>query len=142
MDAATSRLGKGIARISLLCSRYPLFTVLVFLALAAASVILATTRLAFRVHRDDMIRDTHPVQVAWKGYLALNGPDDDLVVVVEGRQPERITAAIDRIAEELRARPHRFDRVMEKSTPPKSRTARSSYCLWTNWPKSNCPSRR
>ncbi len=117
MDAVTSRLGQVIARISLFCSHFPKAIVFIYLLLAGASVYLATTQLQFRVHRDDMIRENHPVQVAWKNYLALNGPDDDLVAVLEGSTPERMEKAIDRIAEEFRARPDRFDRVLEKVDP-------------------------
>lgn len=117
MDAATSRLGHLIARLSLFCAHFPKTVVLFYLVLAGASVYLATTRLQFRVHRDDMIRDDHPVQIAWKNYLSLNGPDDDLVAVVEGSNPARMEKAIDRLAEEFRARPNQFDRVLEKVDP-------------------------
>jgi hypothetical protein len=69
-----------------------------------------------------MIRDDHPVQVAWKQYLALNGPDDDLVAVVEGGPPEQIEKAIDRLAQEFRARPQIFDRVLDRVDPAPFRT--------------------
>jgi len=122
MDAATSTLGRAITRLASQCAKYPYTVMGIYVALALCSILLASQFLKFRVHRDDMIRDDHPVQVAWKQYLALNGPDDDLVAVVEGGPPEQIEKAIDRLAQEFRARPEIFDRVLDRVDPAPFRT--------------------
>ncbi len=122
MDAATSTLGRAITKLACLCAKFPYAVMGTYLVLALLSLILASQFLKFRVHRDDMIRDDHPVQVAWKQYLALNGPDDDLVAVVEGGTPELIERAINRLAQEFRARPEMFDRVLDRVDPSSFRS--------------------
>ena len=117
MDAATSTLGRAITWLASLCAKFPYTVMGIYLGLALCSIVLSSQFLKFRVHRDDMIRDDHPIQLAWKQYLALNGPDDDLVAVVEGGNPEQIEKAIDRLAQEFRARPEVFDRVLDRVDP-------------------------
>ena len=98
MDAVTPLFARVLIGLATICARIPYFVMGIYLVLVVGAVFLTTQYLGFRVHRDDMIHDNHPVQVAWKSYLALNGPDDDLVAVVEGGTPEQITKAIDRLA--------------------------------------------
>ena len=117
MDAVTPLFARVLIGLATICARIPYFVMGIYLVLVVGAVFLTTQYLGFRVHRDDMIHDNHPVQVAWKSYLALNGPDDDLVAVVEGGTPEQITKAIDRLAQEFRARPASFDRILDRVDP-------------------------
>lgn len=84
MDAVTPLFARVLIGLATICARIPYFVMGIYLVLVVGAVFLTTQYLGFRVHRDDMIHENHPVQVAWKSYLALNGPDDDLVAVVEG----------------------------------------------------------
>ncbi len=122
MDAATPLFGRVLVGLASFCSRIPYFVMGIYLALVVGALFLTTQYLGFRVHRDDMIHENHPVQVAWKSYLALNGADDDLVAVVEGGTPEQITKAIDRLAQEFRARPASFDRILDRVNPASFRS--------------------
>ena len=117
MDAVTPLFARVLIGLATICARIPYFVMGIYLVLVVGAVFLTTQYLGFRVHRDDMIHENHPVQVAWKSYLALNGPDDDLVAVVEGGTPEQITKAIDRLAQEFRARPASFDRILDRVDP-------------------------
>jgi len=109
------RLARVVAAVVAAVARHPRFTLTVCFALAAASVALAVTRLDYHTQRNDLLSPDRPGQQRWQRYLDTFGDDDDMVVVAEGPSRDRMTAALDAVAERLKARPELFDRVFGKT---------------------------
>lgn len=87
-------------------------TVLGFaLAITVAAIHLACDRLEYRTQRNDLLSQDKPCQQRWQKYLDSFGDDDDMVVVVEGTDRPRMTAALDDVAARIQLRPDFFDRV-------------------------------
>src|SRR5262245_16264058 len=98
------------------CQAPRLVLALITLSLIAC-IWLAATRLHYRTHRDDLISPKKEVYQRWKSYLKEFGQDDDMVVVVQGKGPEahpRMIAALEALAEKIRARGDSFDRLFYK----------------------------
>src|SRR5262249_18461812 len=51
----------------------------------------------------------------WQKYVDAFGDDDDMVVVVEGRDRPAMEQALDTIAAKVKQQPERFDRVFHKA---------------------------
>jgi hopanoid biosynthesis associated RND transporter like protein HpnN len=68
----------------------------------------------YHTQRNDLLSADKPCQQRRQHYLDTFGDDDDMVVVAEGNDPDKIKAALDAVAQELKARPELFDRVFHK----------------------------
>jgi hopanoid biosynthesis associated RND transporter like protein HpnN len=78
------------------------------------AVHVAYARLEYHTQRNDLLSADKPCQQRWQRYLDAFGSDDDLVVVAEGADREKMKAALDAVAERLKQRPDLFDRVFHK----------------------------
>jgi uncharacterized protein len=96
-------------------SRHPRAVLFAALALTVASVALAYTKLEYHTQRNDLLSADKPCQKRWQKYLDAFGDDDDMVVVAEGAHRERMKAALDDVAAELRKHPELFDRVFHRA---------------------------
>ena len=94
--------------------RHPWAVLLAALALTVASTGLAYQRLEYHTQRNDLLSADKPCQKRWQKYLDAFGDDDDMVVVAEGTDPERMKAALDAVAAAVRAHPDQFDRVFHR----------------------------
>ena len=108
---APDRLARVVAAVVLAVARRPRLTLTVCLALVAASIGLAVARLDYHTQRNDLLSADKPGQQRWQRYLDTFGDDDDMVVVAEGPDRARMTAALDAVAGRLKQRPELFDRV-------------------------------
>lgn len=95
--------------------RHPVLVLLACLGVVAASVNVAWNRLEYHTQRNDLLSAEKECQKRWQHYLDAFGDDDDMVVVVEGNDRSAMVAALDSIAEKVKARPDRFDRVFHKA---------------------------
>jgi hopanoid biosynthesis associated RND transporter like protein HpnN len=102
-----------VALVSRVCD-HPRLVLAISLGLCVLSAVAAATRLQYRTSRNDLISARKEYQQRWQKYLAEFGDDDDIVVVVQGNQPERMKAALDGIADRLGAQPDLFDRIFYK----------------------------
>ncbi len=113
----TSRPGRltrsVIAAIAWVC-RHPRIVLAACLAFTVVSVHLAVTRLGYHTQRNDLLAADKDVQKRWQRYLDTFGDDDDMVVVAEGSDREQMKAALDDVAERVKARPDLFDRVFHR----------------------------
>ncbi|QDU18699.1 MMPL family transporter [Urbifossiella limnaea] len=109
------RLTRLVAAVVAAVSRRPRLTLALCLSLAAASVALAAARLEYHTQRNDLLSADKPGQQRWQRYLDAFGEDDDMVVVAEGPDRARMTAALDAVAERLKQRPELFDRVFHRT---------------------------
>jgi hopanoid biosynthesis associated RND transporter like protein HpnN len=111
---AADRLSRTLAWFVAGVVRRPKTVLAACLASLAVSVHLAATRLEYHTQRNDLLSAEKECQKRWQKYLDAFGDDDDMVVVVEGRDPERMKAALDDVAERVKERPDLFDRVFHK----------------------------
>src|SRR5436305_3865280 len=91
--------------------RRPWQVLAVAAAVGAVSATAFYTRLEYRTQRTDLMSPHKDYQERWRGYLQEFGDDDDMVVVVEGADRGRMTAALEHVAAAVRAQPGRFDRL-------------------------------
>ena len=95
--------------------RHPVLVLVACFGLIAASVDVAYRRLEYHTQRNDLLSADKECQKRWQQYLDAFGDDDDMVVVVEGKDRAQMAAALDAIAEKVKARPERFDRAFHKA---------------------------
>ncbi|MBX9623862.1 MAG: MMPL family transporter, partial [Gemmataceae bacterium] len=107
------RLARAVVGLVGLVGRYPRATLLAGIGLVALSVV-AATRLEYHTQRNDLLAADKPCQQRWQKYLDAFGDDEDMVVVVEGADRGRMQAALDAVAERVKARPDLFDRVFHR----------------------------
>jgi hopanoid biosynthesis associated RND transporter like protein HpnN len=116
-DAAPEKPTAGrrflVALVSLVCGR-PRLVLAVSFALCVLSGVAAATRLEYHTSRNDLISARKESQRRWQEYLAEFGDDDDIVVVVQGREHDRMKAALEEVAARLGERPELFDRIFYK----------------------------
>jgi len=108
------RLARSCAAFVGWVSRHPWPVLLACLALVAVSIHLAFNRLEYQTQRNDLLSKDKPCQQRWQKYLDAFGDDDDMVVVAEGRDPQRMKAALDAVAAKVKDRPDLFDRIFYK----------------------------
>src|SRR5207302_539339 len=91
--------------------RHPWLALSAALAVCALSVYLSWTRLEFRTQRSDLISPHKDFQKRWLAYLKEFGDDNDMVVVVQGRDRARMEEALESLAAETKRQPGLFDRL-------------------------------
>lgn len=88
------------------------------LALAAVacglSLYAAKTRLEYQAQRSDLISQRKECQQHWRQYLEEFGDDDDIVLVVQGPERQKLERAIEALAARVQQRGDLFDRVFYK----------------------------
>jgi hopanoid biosynthesis associated RND transporter like protein HpnN len=94
--------------------RFPRLVLTVTLLLAALSLYGFNTRLEYHTRRSDLISPNKDCQQRWRQYIAEFGDDEDIVVVVEGTNRQRMRQALDILAAEVRRQPELFDRLFYK----------------------------
>ncbi len=94
--------------------RWPRLVLAVSFALAGMSAWAFNTHLEYRTQRSDLVSSQKDYQRRWRQYLAEFGNDDDIVVVVRGHDTDRMRAALDATAAEVRRRSELFDRLFYK----------------------------
>jgi hopanoid biosynthesis associated RND transporter like protein HpnN len=82
--------------------------------LALASTCAFYNYLEYRTQRSDLISPNKDYQKRWRQYLAEFGNDDDMVVVVQGADRDRMKLALEALAGEVRQKPELFDRLFYK----------------------------
>ncbi len=89
----------------------PRLVLLAALLLSCLSVYLAATRLNYHTQRDDLIDPGKECQKRWHQYLDEFGDDDDMVVVVRGKDRAQMKQALDDIGGRITSRADLFDRL-------------------------------
>jgi hopanoid biosynthesis associated RND transporter like protein HpnN len=102
-----------VGLVTVVCRR-PRLVLLLALILSGLSLYAFCTRLEYRTQRTDLVNPDKDYQRRWQQYLAEFGNDEDMVVVVQGDDRERMRAALEDLAAGVRAQPGRFDRLFYK----------------------------
>ncbi len=114
LDARPDRLTRSVTAFVGWVARHPWLVLAGCLLLVAASVRVAYTRLEYHTQRNDLLSAEKECQKRWQKYLDAFGDDDDMVVVVEGADRERMKAALDAVAARVKQRPDLFDRTFHR----------------------------
>jgi hopanoid biosynthesis associated RND transporter like protein HpnN len=99
-----------VATVELVC-RFPRLILGTALTLCAISIYASSTRLEYRTQRSDLISPHKDYQQRWHKYLAEFGDDDDIVVVVQGKDSAQMKQALDALAGQLARETGHFDRL-------------------------------
>jgi len=79
-----------------------------------ASLVTSYVGLEFHTQRNDLISPNKPFYQRWQQYVAEFGDDDDMVVVVEGGDRQRMEAVLEDLAQQVEQKPKLFDRLFYK----------------------------
>ncbi|HEY3787571.1 MAG TPA: MMPL family transporter, partial [Urbifossiella sp.] len=113
-DAHQDRLTRIVTAQVGWVARHPWTVLALCLLLAGASITVSCRRLEYHTQRNDLLSAEKECQKRWQKYLDAFGDDDDMVVVAEGSNPERMKAALDAVAGRIKQRPDLFDRVFHR----------------------------
>src|SRR5258708_16933317 len=94
--------------------RFPKFFLACALFLCGFSLYASATFLQYHTQRGDLINPHKDYQERWQKYLAEFGDEDDMVVVVQGNDRDRMKQALDSLAAEVQKQPQHFDRLFYK----------------------------
>ncbi len=114
LETRPACLARNLAGFVAWIARHPQAVLGAALAFTLAAVFVALTRLEYHTQRNDLLSPDKPCQKRWQRYLDTFGDDDDMVVVAEGTDRARMTAAVEAVAERVTARSDLFDRVFYK----------------------------
>jgi hopanoid biosynthesis associated RND transporter like protein HpnN len=94
--------------------RFPRFVLGASVLLAAVSFYFFNTHIEYRTQRTDLINPDKDYQKRWREYLGEFGDDNDIVVVVQGGDRQRMQDALEALATEVGKQPTLFDRLFYK----------------------------
>src|SRR5664279_231996 len=105
-----ARIMRGITR---LVVRFPVATLVIALALSAASMYVTVTRLTFHTSRLDLLNPESDYNRLWIEYINEFGDDDDAVIVVEGESRDRVVTVLQEVSRALSQQEHLFRAVLQ-----------------------------
>src|SRR5438132_77536 len=94
--------------------RVPQLVLAISLLAAGIAIYAFNTRLEYRTGRSDLISPDKDYQQRWRQYLAEFGDDDDIVVVVQGADKQRMRQGLETLAAAVKQQPDLFDRLFYK----------------------------
>lgn len=92
----------------------PWVTLFVLAIVCVACGVYTSRNLQFKANRADLIDPNADFQKRWLSYTKEFGEASDIVVVVEAKSPDQITAALDDLAERLKDEPNLFQSILYK----------------------------
>lgn len=107
-------LARIMAGITRMVVRFPVATLVISLALAAASMYLTATRLTFHTSRLDLLNPESDYNRLWIEYINEFGDDDDAVIVVEGESRDRVVNVLQEVSRALSRQEHLFRAVLHE----------------------------
>lgn len=112
--ASSSLLGVALRAITALVTRFPATTLIVSVLLAAAAMGLAQSRLKFHTSRSDLLDPHSEYHHRWLEYTEEFGGQEDVVIVVQGKERQAVVSVIDELAAHLLRAPSHFRSVFYK----------------------------
>lgn len=110
-------LGATLQAITALVTRFPMTTIIVGCLLAVVATGMAQSRLKFHTSRSDLLDPDCEYNRRWLGYTGQFGEQEDVVVVVQGENPEALMPVIEEVAGQLLRKPECFRSVFYKLDP-------------------------
>jgi len=125
-------LGVTLRAITALVTRFPATTLIVSVLLAAAAMGLAQSRLKFHTSRSDLLDPHSEYHHRWLEYTEEFGGQEDVVVVVQGKERQAVVPVIDELAGHLLRAPSHFRSVFYKMARPSFKPRAFTTWRWTN----------
>lgn len=113
-SASPSWVSRSLASLVMTVCRAPRLVLVIALLLCGISIYAALTQLEYLTRRDDLISGNKEHQRRWRNYLGEFGQDEDIVVVVEGTNPQAMREALETLAVKIGQYPKQFDRLFYK----------------------------
>lgn len=110
----TGLINESLAFMANFGCRHPWWVLIATFLTCAASLITSFFALKFHTQRNDLISPTKDYYQRWQQYVAEFGDDDDMVVVVEGKDRKQIELALEDLAQQVAKQPEHFDRLFYK----------------------------
>ncbi|MCE5268326.1 MAG: MMPL family transporter [Planctomycetaceae bacterium] len=109
-----SALARPLRSITRLAVRFPRATILLAGLVTVCAVAVTAARLGFRNSRADLLNPHSEYHQRWLAYTKEFGDQEDVVVVVESKRPERVVGAMKDVADALEQHPDLFSAVMHQ----------------------------
>ena len=93
---------------------YPIATIAICLALAAAACLLTATKLGYQTSRMDLLNPKSNYNRLWIEYIKEFGDEDDAVVVVEGAGREQVVPVLEELSAALAREDRLFHAVLHE----------------------------
>jgi uncharacterized protein len=110
--AESSILTKPLQAVTRLAVRFPKATIAVAMVVTVAAVALTASRLGFRNSRADLLNPHSPYHQRWLAYIKEFGDQEDIVVVVQSKQPNGVLSAMEDVAAALEGQPKLFQAIL------------------------------
>jgi hopanoid biosynthesis associated RND transporter like protein HpnN len=122
-----SLLAECLCWLSDLSARRPKATLLIIALSVAGCIAYTVHALKFKTDRADLINPSAAFQQRWHKYTESFGDANDMVVVVESKEPEAIKQVLDDLGGKLKAEPEHFTNVLYKVEAGKLREKGLQY---------------
>ena len=113
-NARPFHLSEPLRAITEAACSHPVLTLTVTALSAIAAVLITVVFIEFRTQRSDLIDPTAEFHRRWTSFTESFGDSSDLVVVVEGKNPDAIKVLMEDLGGRLTAEPELFDQVLFK----------------------------
>lgn len=122
-----SRLSHFLSKVTGSCVKRPWATIGIAAVSVVISALISVAFLQFKTDRSDLINPSADFHQRWMKYTQSFGEANDLVVVVEGKSPERIKQSLDELAALLHQEPEFFSNILYKVEPGELRSKGLQY---------------
>ncbi|MEZ6045966.1 MAG: MMPL family transporter [Planctomycetaceae bacterium] len=119
----------GLRRLTISVLRQPMLTLILVGLTVLLSLAVTVGFLKFKTERSDLIDPSMPFHQRWIKFTESFGDSSDLVVVVEGDNPNRIKQVLDELGQRMDARPEHFANLLYKVEPPERLRSKGLYYL-------------
>jgi hopanoid biosynthesis associated RND transporter like protein HpnN len=126
-QAEPSLLSQPLSWLTRLVLRFPVATLALGVAAALVALALSVTRLGFRTSRLDLLNSESSYNRLWIEYINEFGDEDDVVVVVEGANRERVVPVLEEISTALGRQDRLFHAVLHEVDLSKIRSKGLHY---------------
>lgn len=110
-------LSESLRAVTLCVAKSPGLTMAVVGFSVAACIALTVMFLRFKTERSDLIDPDASFHRRWLSYIESFGDASDLIVVVEGDDPNTIKSVLDTLGERMTAEPEHFKNVLYRVEP-------------------------
>ena len=110
----TGLINESLAFLANFGCRHPWIVLIGTVVTCAASLVTSFCQLKYHTQRNDMISPSKDYLQRWQQYITEFGDDDDMVVVVEGKDRPHMEQALEDLAQQVSDQPDLFDRLFYK----------------------------
>jgi hopanoid biosynthesis associated RND transporter like protein HpnN len=104
-----------LAGVAGLCGRRPWHVICLTLLSCGLSLYANFAHLEYQTQRNDLLSPNLDVYKHWQKFVNEFGDDDDMIVVVRGKDRATMESALEALATEIKHQPEHFDRLFYKS---------------------------